>query len=796
MDFEDLFEDNQEGGEEGGAPSNDMFMFGMNEKEVEEMKQNRDSVVFLVDCHRSMHERNPHNGEGQESNVQQILSACLSFMKTKIITSDNDKIGIVLYGCKLSNNSMNFNNIYVFQKLDGPDALSIKTLENKMVDFTKTYGFVPKESHTPLFEALWICHQEFKQVEKQSYNKRIFLFTNEDNPDTQGDREMAQQRASDLSSLGVDIELFPMPKPTHQKPVFDVKKFFANIIQFDEEEQFSETLGIQGTQSRISELMKRIRMKEFRKRTQGKCLFNLTPKAQIALSFFTTVMPTKKPGASKVNAANNKQLKSTTRYICQETGTVLYKNQISSHFPVGGEKVHITPEDVKQIKYFDNVGMKLMGFKPRSALKVFHNIKHSYFIYPDEKRISGSSQVMDALITEMIDEDKIAIVRFIPRDNSVVRFCALIPQAERVDEDDGFQTPPGFQLIFLPYADDIRDINSIFEAAGYNEEDPEDKSIFDQLTNEEKQAAKLMVKNMYIDFNSRNFENPSLQQFYAGLQALALNEQNPEPVEDLLQPDYEGMKRFDPVIDRFKDVFFDGEDEDPQCSQGAARGRGRGGARGARGGGRGAGASTRGGRGSNVNSQASQAQSQPVKGRGRGGAKIQQVKEESDSDEKELPSQAAVKVNQSKKRKEPPQKIAKKSNKRKKLDESEEEADDDASDLDDFIVDDSEEESKSKKPSNRRSAVKKENNQSQSQRADNSKSPSKKQQPKKSQKSAQKLDPLDQKFMEIIREGKLKSCNNAELKEFLTVKNLPNKGNKNFMMELVEEYFENNFNIS
>ena len=57
---------------------------------------------------------------------------------------------------------------------------------------------------------------------------------------------------------------------------------------------------------------------------------------------------------------------------------------------MGGEKVRITPEDVKQIKYFDAVGMKLMGFKPRKALKVHHNIKHSYFIYPDEKRITGS----------------------------------------------------------------------------------------------------------------------------------------------------------------------------------------------------------------------------------------------------------------------------------------------------------------------------------------------------------------------------------------------------------------------
>ena len=111
-----------------------------------------------------------------------------------------------------------------------------------------------------------------------------------------------------------------------------------------------------------------------------------------------------------------------------------------------------------------------MGFKPRKALKVHHNIKHSYFIYPDEKRITGSAQVTDALIKEMIKDDKIAIVRFIPRDNSAVRFCALLPQDEKIDDEDGFQTPAGFQCIFLPYADDLRDLNQILEAAGFEAE--------------------------------------------------------------------------------------------------------------------------------------------------------------------------------------------------------------------------------------------------------------------------------------------------------------------------------------
>ena len=73
-------------------------------------------------------------------------------------------------------------------------------------------------------------------MEKQSFNKRIFLFTNEDDPGNPNEKSLAQQRANDLSSLEVDIELFPMPKPTQAKPAFDVKKFYGNIITFDEEE--------------------------------------------------------------------------------------------------------------------------------------------------------------------------------------------------------------------------------------------------------------------------------------------------------------------------------------------------------------------------------------------------------------------------------------------------------------------------------------------------------------------------------------------------------------------------------
>ena len=101
------------------------------------------------------------------------------------------------------------------------------------------------------------------------------------------------------------------------------------------------------------------------------------------------------------------------------------------------------------------------------------------------------------------------------------------------------------------------------------------------LTKDEKHSAKLLVKNLNIEFDSRNFENPTIQKFYSGLQALALKEENPAPVQNLLDPDYEGLAQFQPVIDRFKDVFYDGEKEDPAIAKKPARGGGRGRGRGA-----------------------------------------------------------------------------------------------------------------------------------------------------------------------------------------------------------------------
>ena len=55
-------------------------------------------------------------------------------------------------------------------------------------------------------------------------------------------------------------------------------------------------------------------------------MFEIAGGTKFGMSFFTMVMPAKKPTAKKVNAANNKLLKPTTKLICEETGHTLYSN--------------------------------------------------------------------------------------------------------------------------------------------------------------------------------------------------------------------------------------------------------------------------------------------------------------------------------------------------------------------------------------------------------------------------------------------------------------------------------------
>jgi len=550
MDYDEMA-DNL--GDEGQAidPNEELNLF--ENDSISEYKMLKDIVIFLIDCNEKL----LLNG------LDKIFETAEGFLKTKIITNENDLFGLILYNIDTPSvqidmqeteakyNELKFEGVNVIIKPCPPDAGLIKKIKNlsdrsnpsKNKEHKKFLleNFPPANKEISLNDALWICQTEFKNFDAKNFNRRIFLFTENDNPMTNDHNERIKtlQRGKDMLESEIILELFPM---TMNRP-FDMKKFFSDIIPQNNEDLI---LTKENCMDRIKELNKRIRQKEFKKRRIGRCPFFLTKDVKILVNFYSTLRKAVRPSSHFIEAKNNKQLASINNLICKDTGAILYPNQIGNYHIYGGSKVVFTKEDMKNIKNLDTHGMKLMGFKDKSSIKPYYNYRSSYFIYPEENLTEGASELFDALIKQLLAKDKVAIVKFISREGTTVRFCALYPQKELFDEDL-FQTPPGFNLLFLPYADDIRSTDEIIKKQNIEAEN---------VNLEQFEAAKKLIKKMNIDFDSRNFENPTLQKHYATLQALALGESEVEKIEDLLRPDPDGLKNLNGVDTLFRKLCF------------------------------------------------------------------------------------------------------------------------------------------------------------------------------------------------------------------------------------------------
>ena len=65
-------------------------------------------------------------------------------------------------------------------------------------------------------------------------------------------------------------------------------------------------------------------------------------------------------------------------------------------------------------------------------------------------------------------------------------------------------------MVPLPYANDIMSNQKMMEYGKIDQSSVGNMGIVDTLTKEETNSAKLLIKNLNIDFNSNNFENPTL----------------------------------------------------------------------------------------------------------------------------------------------------------------------------------------------------------------------------------------------------------------------------------------------
>ena len=521
----------------------------------------KDIIIFLIDCNLSMHQEQKENSSQRITTpISTILKVMENFLKTKIISNQNDLFGIVLFNTTKSNNEMNFDGVNTLFKVEAPNAFNIKRIKimslncdpeiNKMnykKELNEIFSPIEEITNSNLNNALWIVHSLLKNYDKKIYKRRIFLFTDNDDPISNiQEKNICIQRAKDMNDSDITIELFPM---NFDNKRFNLSNFYAQIIPYnsDEDGGNDNLLSIEQCTDRLRELTKRIRQKEIKKRTLGKCPFFLTNNTKIYMNVYSTVKRSNKGKIYTVDGKTNKLLKGLNSIQCKDTGTELYPEQVGTYQLYGNKRIIFSKEEMNKIKFFEEPGMKLLGFKSIESIKPYYNVHESYFIYPNELFSNGSGTLVDAMIKQMLNKNKCAIVKFVSREGSVVKICALMPQAEKYDEDY-FQTPPGFNMIILPWADDIRSNSEIM--AKYPKELP-------KVNEEQSELAKKIIKKMNISFDCRAFENIELQKFYSTLQALALEENNIEQVDDTMQPHTEGLEKVLKGLDEnFRKTIF------------------------------------------------------------------------------------------------------------------------------------------------------------------------------------------------------------------------------------------------
>ena len=106
------------------------------------------------------------------------------------------------------------------------------------------------------------------------------------------------------------------------------------------------------------------------------------------------------------------------------------------------------------------------------------------------------------------------------RAGTKARLAYLLPQ-EQGDDSLGSMGVAGFQAIYAPFCGECRSID-----------DPAKASL--QPTPEQQQLATKIVKKMTIKFSLDSYKNPEQRTYFSAVEALALEYEKPEEVDDPL----------------------------------------------------------------------------------------------------------------------------------------------------------------------------------------------------------------------------------------------------------------------
>ncbi|KAF3457078.1 hypothetical protein FNV43_RR01735 [Rhamnella rubrinervis] len=529
-----------------------------------EKESTKEFVVYLVDASPKMFSTTSPAGDRKDETHFHIAVSCISqSLKTQILNRSYDEVAICFFNTREKKNLQDLNGVFVFNvaerdDLDRPTARLIKEFDriedSFMREIGSQYGIVSGSRENSLYNAVWVAQALLRKGSSKTADKRILLFTNEDDPfgnikgAVKNDMmKTTSQRVKDAQGLGISIELLPLPSPDEE---FNVAQFYAELIGLEAVDlaQFIHSAG-----QKVEDMKDQLRKRMFNKRIVKKIIFSIANGLSIELSSYALIRPAVPGAITWLDSVTNRPLKTERSFICLDTGALLPTS--TKHFqPYKNENIKFFVEELSEIKRVSSGNLRLLGFKPLSCLKDYHNLKPSTFLFPSNEEVNGGKCIFIALHRSMLRLKRFALAFYGGSANP--RLVALVAQDEII-RGGGQVEPPGMNMIYLPYCDDIRDTEEVL---------PDSEVAAPRATDEQIRKASALIKRIDLkDFSVCQFANPALQRHYAVLQALALEEDEMPDIKDETLPDEEGMSRPGIVsaLEEFKrSVYGDHYDED------------------------------------------------------------------------------------------------------------------------------------------------------------------------------------------------------------------------------------------
>uniref|UniRef100_A0A2K5SIN5 Ku domain-containing protein n=1 Tax=Cebus imitator TaxID=2715852 RepID=A0A2K5SIN5_CEBIM len=416
-----------------------------------------------------------------------------------IISSDWDLLTVMFYDTEKDKDS------------DNPGTKQILKLDQfKGQQGQKRFqDLMGHKSDYSLSEVLWVCANLFSDVQFKMSHKRITLFTNEDKPHGNDSAKASQARTK--AETGIFLDLMYLKKPGG----FDISLFYryTSIIAEDEDLRFHFEES-----SKLEDLLQRVHAKETKK-----LKLKLNKDIVISVGIYNLVQKALKPHPIKLYQETGERSKMTHTFNTN-TGSLLLSSDTKRSQNLWESQIILEKEETQELNWFDNPGLMLMGFKPLVLLKKHHYLRLSLFMYPEESLVIGSSTLFSALLIKCLEKEV---------EHPPSYFVALDLDDQKIQ-----MTPPGFQLVFLPFADVKRKMPFTEKA---------------MATPEQVDKMKAIIPKLCFTYRIDSFENLH----FKNLEALVLDSMEAEQAVNLTLPKAEAMnKRLRSLVNELKELVY------------------------------------------------------------------------------------------------------------------------------------------------------------------------------------------------------------------------------------------------